>query len=137
MVHICKMMISPGVFFHFFKVFILWAVKEGGGGRWGKGGLKGQKIAQNEKNNYICHVPYLRNSAGYDHDFWYTYVNSWYLHGVFLKNFLILIFWAVISWNFFQFFKILFFWLMVVKITKLQKISQEPYSIWLSFMIKW
>ena len=34
----CKMMISPG-FFSFFLIFIFWAVR----------GLKGQKIAQNEK----------------------------------------------------------------------------------------
>ena len=39
LVHLCKMMISPGIFFHFFEIFIFLAV------RW----LKGQKIAQNEK----------------------------------------------------------------------------------------
>ena len=32
-------MISPGVFFHFFKMFIFWAVRE----------VIGQKNAQNEK----------------------------------------------------------------------------------------
>ena len=31
-------------------------------------------IAQNENNNYIRHVPYLWNSIGDDHDFWYTCV---------------------------------------------------------------
>ena len=25
--HLCKMMLSPGVFFHFFKILILWAVR--------------------------------------------------------------------------------------------------------------
>ena len=34
----CKVMISPGVFFHFFEILIFWAVRRG----------KGQKIAQNE-----------------------------------------------------------------------------------------
>ena len=24
--------------------------------------------------NYMCHVPYLKNSIAYDHDFWYTCV---------------------------------------------------------------
>ena len=28
----------------------------------------------NNKKNYICHVPYLRNRVAYDHVFWYTYV---------------------------------------------------------------
>ena len=25
-----------------------------------------------KNNNYICHVPFLRNSKAYDHDFWDT-----------------------------------------------------------------
>ena len=29
MVHLCKMMISLGCFFHFFKILILWVVKQG------------------------------------------------------------------------------------------------------------
>ena len=37
----CKMMISPGVFFFFFGILVFWAVR---GEREG-----GQKIAQNEK----------------------------------------------------------------------------------------
>ena len=41
-------------------------------------GVKGQKIAQNE-NNYIWHMPYLRNSIAYDNDFWYKCVKWWYL----------------------------------------------------------
>ena len=53
MVHLCKMMISLRVFFHFFKIFILWVVKGGGG-------VKGQKLIQNEKKS-VCHAPYLRN----------------------------------------------------------------------------
>ena len=27
-----------------------------------------------KNNNYMCDMPYLRNSNAYDHDFWYTYV---------------------------------------------------------------
>ena len=38
MVHYCEM-ISPGIFFVFFLIKIFWAVRE----------VKGQKIAQNEK----------------------------------------------------------------------------------------
>ena len=59
----CKMMISS-VVFHFFEVLVFWAVRR----------VEGQKIAQNENNNYIRHVPYLRNSIAYDHNFWYTFV---------------------------------------------------------------
>ena len=44
MVHLCKMMISPGVFFHFFKIFILWVVRVGEGVD-----VKGQKMVQNDK----------------------------------------------------------------------------------------
>ena len=32
-----------------------------------------------KNNNYIHHVPYLRNSIAYDHDFWYTCLEWWYL----------------------------------------------------------
>ena len=61
----CKMMISPGTFFIFLKFWF-----------FGLLGVKGQKITQNEKNNYMCHVPYLRNSRAYDHDLWDTCVND-------------------------------------------------------------
>ena len=43
LVHFCKMMVSPGDFFIFFEMFIIWAVR----GR--RGGLKGQGITQNGK----------------------------------------------------------------------------------------
>ena len=39
-----------------------------------------------KSNNYICHVPYLRNSMAYDHDFWYTCV-KWYLQAFFFHSF--------------------------------------------------
>ena len=56
-VDFCKMMISPGFFFHFFEVL------------------------KNENHNYICHMPYLRNTTAYNQDFWYTCVKWWYLRG--------------------------------------------------------
>ena len=40
---------------------------------------------------YIHHMPYLRNSMVYNHDFWYTL-------GFFFHFFKILIFWVVIFW---------------------------------------
>ena len=38
-VHMCKMMISLGGFFNFYKILIFWAIR----------GVKAQEIAQNEK----------------------------------------------------------------------------------------
>ena len=35
--------------------------------------LECQQQDSKGKNNYICHVPCLKNSIAYD-DFWYTYV---------------------------------------------------------------
>ena len=79
------------------------------------------------KQNYIRHVLYLRNIVAYDHAFWYTFV-KWYFQA------------------FFHFFKLLI--LGVVREVKGQKmvqndkkfclshsISQEPYIIWLSFVV--
>ena len=48
-----------------------------------------------KSGNYICHAPYLRNSIGYDRDFWYTCVKWWYLEGFFSFFFHFFIFWAV------------------------------------------
>ena len=81
-----------------------------------------------KNSNYICHVPYLRNSKTYDHDFWCTSVKWWYLQ------------------VFFHIFKILIF--RVFREVKGQKvvqndktfclscsISQELCIIWFSFMV--
>ena len=81
-----------------------------------------------KNNNYICHTPCFRNSIAYDHDFWYTCIKWWYLQ------------------VFFQFFKILIF--RAVRVVKEQKmaqndkkvcllhsISEEPYIIWLWFLV--
>ena len=53
LVHMCKMIISPGVFFHFFKILIFWVVR----------GVKRQKIVQNGKkfcpSHLISQEPYI------------------------------------------------------------------------------
>ena len=41
------------------------------------------------RNNYICHMPYLRNCTSSDHNFWNMCVKSLF------HFFKILIFWAV------------------------------------------
>ena len=74
-----------------------------------------------KNNKYICHAPYLMNSIAYDHDFWYTFVKWWYLHMLF-----------PVSQNFEKEQK------MVQNDKTLclsHSMSQEPYIIWLSFMI--
>ena len=81
-----------------------------------------------KNKNYIHHMSYLRNSVAYNHGFWGTFVKLCYLQ------------------VFFSFFQKLIF--QVVRGVKGQKkvqndkefclsrsISQEPYSIWLSFMV--
>ena len=50
MVGKCKMIISPGFFFHFFKILIFWFVS----------GIKGKKWPKMTKN-YVCCALYLRN----------------------------------------------------------------------------
>ena len=39
LIHLCKMIIAPGIFFHFFKILIFWVFRR----------VKGQKIVQNDK----------------------------------------------------------------------------------------
>ena len=65
LVHLCKMMISPGVFFIFFKFLVFHAVR----------GVKGQKMAQDNKKTCLA---YLRNHIAYDCNLWYTCVKWWY-----------------------------------------------------------
>ena len=72
MVHLCKMITSPGIFFHFFKILMFLVVK----------GVKWQKIAQNDKKS-VCLTPYLKNCTLYDCGFWYTCVKWWYLQQFF------------------------------------------------------
>ena len=116
-------MISPGIF-SYFLILIFWAVR----------GIKGQKKPKMKSNNYICHVPYLRNSIAYDHDFWYTCVKWWYFHV------------CMCVFVFFHFFKVLIFWTVSgvngerkvqneKKFCLSHSISQEPYIIWFSFVV--
>ena len=53
MVHLCEMM-SPGVFFQFFKILIFQVNR-----------VKEQKAVQIDKN-FVRHAPYLRNHTSYD-----------------------------------------------------------------------
>ena len=67
--------------------------------------------------NYIRHVSYLRNSIAYDHDFW------WHLQ---------------VFFSFFQNYQFaVASGVKEQKTTKTErKLFQEPYFIWLSFMIQ-
>ena len=82
-----------------------------------------------KNNNYTRHGPHVRNSIAYGHGFWCTCVIWWYLQA-----------------HFSCFSKFWFSWLLVglkgqkmaqnyKKFCRLLFISQEPYIIWLSFMI--
>ena len=64
MVHFCKMIISPGVFFHFFKILIFQVVR----------GVKGLKLVQNDKKFCPLHAPYLRSHTSYDCHLWWSCV---------------------------------------------------------------
>ena len=68
MVLTCKMMISPGVFFHFFKILTFCVVRV----------VKEKKIVQNDKNS-VFHAPYLRNLTLYDCHLCDASVKWWYL----------------------------------------------------------
>ena len=67
MVHLCKVMIFPGVFFIFSKFcFSGLLVRGGGGGR--------VKTSPKWEKNSVCCTPYLRNHTSYDFYLWYTCV---------------------------------------------------------------
>ena len=63
MVHMCKMIISPGVFFNF-KILIFQVVR----------GLKGQKMTQNVENFCFFCTLYFRNHISHDLYLWYTWM---------------------------------------------------------------
>ena len=73
--YICfyKRIISPGIFFIFFKALIFKIIR---------GEVKGQKMVQSDKN-FVCLTPDLRNCTSYDCDFWCTCVKWWYLQQIF------------------------------------------------------
>ena len=111
LVHLCKIMIFPGIFFIFLKFwfFGLLESQRAKTGPWwqtnsvcytsylrnhishdchlwytcvkffqtiffsgllGGGGVKGQKMVQNEKKNYVCCASYLRNHTPHDFHLW-------------------------------------------------------------------
>ena len=76
----------------------------------------------------VCHVQYLMNSISYDHEFWRTCVKWWYLQAFFLLYI-------------FGFSRQLGRekgkkWPQMTKtFCPLHFIYQEPYIIWLSFMV--
>ena len=79
-------MISPGILiFFFFSFYFLGCL-----------GVKGQKWPK-IKNNYICYVPYLRNSIAYDCDFSDICLKWWYLLVFFSQFFKIWVF-RVVRW---------------------------------------
>ena len=81
------------------------------------------------KNNYICHMRYLKNSVAYNYEFWENCVKWWYIQ-VFYLFFEIFIFQAVR-------------WVKGQKTAQNEKyelhvsriISQEQYSIWSWFLV--
>ena len=107
-------------FFHFFQMFIFWIV----------GGVKGQKISQNDKTilSIVIHSAwYIKN-----HTLWLSFA----VHKCKI----------IISPGIFLFFKILIFWVvrwakgqkrpkMTKKSCPLHFISQEPSIIWPWFMV--
>ena len=108
-VHLCKMMIYPGVFFIFWK-FWFFGLLVG----WKNfpefyflGSLVGGKGKKSLKltSNSVCCAPNLKNYTLYDHHLWYTSVND------------------NISRLFFHFLKILVF--QVVRRVKRQKMAQK------------
>ena len=68
MVHMCKRIISPGIFFHFFKILIFGIIIRVKRQKWPK---------MTEK--YFCLTLYLWSCTSYDWDFWYTLVKWFYL----------------------------------------------------------
>ena len=111
MVHMCKMVISPGVFFHFYKIFIFQIVR----------GVKGQNLVQNNKKFSVT----LRISGTIHH------MNVIYGTHMWNNN---------ISRYFFHFWKKFFPWVVrglkgqktaqnEKKLCQLRFISQEPYII--------
>ena len=70
LVHICKMVISPSVFFFviFSKFWFCWLFVGWKGNEWPK-----------MTKYYVCLTPCLRNHTSYDCDFWFTWVKWWYL----------------------------------------------------------
>ena len=107
----CKMMIFPGAFYHFCLIFVFTRLK-----------VQDARIAQNEKYKLPPSRAISQEQYG---------LRSWFLIHLWEWWYLLAVF--------FHFFKILIF-RVVKKHPKMIKflsgfISQEPYIIWLSFMV--
>ena len=76
MVHLYKMIISPGVL-NFFKILIFWVVR----------GVKGQKLSKMKKNS-ACLTLYLRNHTSYDCNFWQIFVTFFHFSKFWFLQFL-------------------------------------------------
>ena len=63
MVRMYKVVISPGIFLHFFEIFVFGVIS----------GVKEQKMAQNDKKLCLSRSVF-RNRKSYDCHFWYTWV---------------------------------------------------------------
>ena len=111
MVHMCKM-ISPGFFFVFSKFWFF--------------GWEGKKWSRMTKHS-VCRG-YLRNHTSYDCHLWYTCV-KWYLQVFFCHFFKILIFWVVRGVKGKKTVQ------NDKKFCSLHSMSQEPYIMWLSFVV--
>ena len=72
MIHMYKVIISPGVFI-FSKFFLFFLAVRGGGKR-----AKWSKM----RTNSVCHAQYLRNHMLYDCHLWYICI-KWYLQAFF------------------------------------------------------
>ena len=64
MVHLCEIMISLEIFFHFFKILIFWFLS----------GVKGEENCPKWEKNFVCRTPYLKNHTSYGFYLWYTCV---------------------------------------------------------------
>ena len=121
LVYVCKMIIS-WVVFYFFKILVFLVVLF-----WGWGGIKGQKMVQNDKT--IC----LSCSTFQEQYIWFSFMAACMCKMI------------ISSGLFFSFSKFWFFGLMEVKWQKTVQndkkfcpscfISQEQYVMWLSFMV--
>ena len=119
MVHTCKMIISPVVFFSFFQNFNLWVVR-GGGGR----GVKGEKLSKMTKIlSVVFHI------SGTIHDMIVIYGTQVLINNISRFFFFLFFFKILKKIPFFSFFK------REKNDPKWQKfclshfVSQEPYII--------
>ena len=114
MVHLCKMIISQGIFSFFQNFDSLGCL---GGGRVAVGGANNGKNPKWEKN--LCRIPYLRNHTSYDFYLW-SLIHS--LVESLQKLFMVVICKIISPGIFFFFFEILIFW--VVRRVQGQKMTE-------------